>query len=732
MDAIDRQSPVRQSSRTDYRQPATYQRIQRPSGQEPLRFPTSPRDKVYLPQTCYCAESPERHYHAAPQRVYPPLATDAKTDRHIIEPPQSTAQEPEDDKPASQQSQTSHATTVNNITASNVLQTLSHLLHLDGSDGDDNNGAEAISPEIANDARWTETMTRLPLEIGHGYLPVWEPVPVPNKTEVMLEICPDHIQDIDGPPPGSRLHQSWIKEDAISNRIEMTQELSAADYDTISSTIRRTIPRDPFGAHYADNSTFLLPLTWRQELYNKLFRPISFTVENGRIPDLFVEAVIESKVLAIRNIESFLLRVWVELGVEPFPAMEDFKNDFLLLSNLLKEKIKVKDVPHLVRFDQVTLWTDEEIQGDDRRKSKIADQWIKSWQARWENKGDWGSKIAKSKTIRRNYVCGVFDVLFGLWPSPGRCMFHDGWLGDRPYIITNTEAPWKTALWVSAESTVPRCIQRGLNFWATPPPLPDTITYGEDTKSLSDEASVSLLYLDARFIVYRGPYQFKRTEHLRDHLTVTIHNNKKEILIYPHWKRYLMLRHQKALIEDAKLRTDEVSNLQLLTRSTKELKDRKSGKGGDIRYIAYELLHTYQLLFYRGVTERTPEHDGYLYRHCGFFGYASGLTSEEIALNLGLSDLSEVKEDIKAMFSSPDLRLPESRDFTLFRLRLEGLNRELMHWRPRNLWHVMRYSGYAEDSKNVWNSTITWFGIPFTVITLVVGILQATYAVLGH
>jgi hypothetical protein len=343
-----------------------------------------------------------------------------------------------------------------------------------------------------------------------------------------------------------------------------------------------------------------------------------------------------------------------------------------------------------------------------------------------------GNQIANSQSIRRHYVCGVFDVLFGLWQAPGRCMFHDGWLGGGA-IVTNTENPWRTALWATAEATVPRCIRNGLYFWEQAPPLPDTLSYGQTAEDLKVEASISLLYLDARFIEIRGPYRFKRTEHLNDHLTIVTYDNDKEILIYTDWKRFLMLRHQEVLFEDSEQPTDEISMLQLLSRSRREPRDRRNGRGGDIRYIAYELLHTYQLLFFRGVTEKTEGHQGYLYGHTSKWGLHYGKSSEKIAMNtLGLRDLLEVQDEIKAMFSTPGRRLPESADFNIFRLRLEGLNRELMHWRPRTFWHVFWYLGYSEDGKNALTAVVGVYALIITFTGFIFGIVQTVYTVLSY
>jgi hypothetical protein len=218
-----------------------------------------------------------------------------------------------------------------------------------------------MNPEMADDARWTETMTHLTLEMGKGYLPYEQPVPVPTSQEVMTDgKCRGYVEDKDGPPVGSRWHDCWKKESAISDKIKYATALYVADYETVSQSIRRILRTDPLGSHYPENAEFCLPLEWREKLYSDLFCPISVEVENGRIRDSFIEAVIESKVLVIRYIECFLLRVWVELRVEPFPGLKGFVEDFEFFSKILMTRIKYKQIPKSIRFDQITLWTNKD------------------------------------------------------------------------------------------------------------------------------------------------------------------------------------------------------------------------------------------------------------------------------------------------------------------------------------------------------------------------------------
>ena len=109
--------------------------------------------------------------------------------------------------------------------------------------------------------------------------------------------------------------------------------------------------------------------------------------------------------------------------------------------------------------------------------------------------------------------------------------------------------------------------------------------------------------MDALLIERRLPYTFQATDCLDKHLTI-LTGEKEKILIFTDWRRFLMLRHHRILVQDSRrdYPEDEVSRFQLLSRSTRSSLDRINGQGGDVRYIAYELLLTYSLLFYRNVS----------------------------------------------------------------------------------------------------------------------------------
>jgi len=235
--------------------------------------------------------------------------------------------------------------------------------------------------------------------------------------------------------------------------------------------------------------------------------------------DPLVTEIVQSKMMAIHSIENFIMRVWAELEVDTFPGFKHFIDHFPYFANVLKGKSRKPNI----RYDQVTLWSNHD---DFKRK----------WQYRWEHLGGWQDQIAKSPTIRRNYVCGVFDVLLGIWMAPGHCLFHDGWLGFTKEVTSNTTKTWGTSRWAFTEAVVPRCIQKQLYFWERLLPQPDT--QQDDLDHIKNVATESLLYLDVCYIQYRGPFEFVETLRLSEHLVIT---KDRKILIYTGWKRLLML-----------------------------------------------------------------------------------------------------------------------------------------------------------------------------------------------
>jgi len=331
-----------------------------------------------------------------------------------------------------------------------------------------------------------------------------------------------------------------------------------------------------------------------------------------------------------------------------------------------------------IRLDQVTWWSD----GGFRIR----------WNQRWSAANADDLALVLSPDIRRHYICGIFDALLGVWQARGRCPFHLGAMDKG---------------WVTMEAAVPRCINSGLYFWEKPclrdaHPEPST--------------SVSLQFLDALLIERRGPFRFAVTDRIEDHLTI---NENRQILICNNWRNLLMLRHHKVLVDDSKPMhaEDTISRFQLLSRSSRSPEERRKGEGVDVRFVAYELLHTYVLLFYRPSYRNAVWEDAHVLAVLG-----SAKSSPEIAELLPLGLTHWVKETIVRMYSGNEL--PESRDFLIFRQRLEDLQKSLAGWKATRFHHLV-YRGYGEaDPVALYGFYVALYFYPLVILGFLMSIIQ--------
>jgi hypothetical protein len=576
---------------------------------------------------------------------------------------------------------------------------------------------------IASDNDWIKQFTELPIELGGGYLPADTPI---RQNDHYCQWS----DDLQGPPKQSQLFEWWTRVDPAVKAIYESNEgwISTSDLDVFIRVhdCQRPIPD---GCKYVGTrGSFTLPLVDRQRIYQKLFHRIEF--EDGTMEG-FVDDIISSKVYEILRIENFLLMTLdvfrKSFGVEKFPPLTSFVKDLVEIVDSLitgdnrnPSKISRPAINKSFKLDQVTWWSEPGYFG-------FEEKWARRWSAL---DSDQFGLINSSKT-RRNYICGLFDAMFGIWPAPGQCMLHEGQAPDArksDYWI-HGECPEKDH-WVRAENAVPRCINSGLYFWEKQPPQPDV---GRETtrSNLKDGASISLEALDAFLIQSRVPFKFVKTSRLDQHLLITNGEDKKNVLIYTDWQRFLMLRHHRVLVDDSSSEypAEELSRFQLLSRSTRTAKDRLQGTGGDVRYIAYELLRTYALLFYRRISQ-----DGYFkgQAHSWFWWTGEGSSSKEIGENVGLwlePPLEGWKELIEVFTGLDREARPQSEDFKIFGKRLEALNQELCSWKPYTTWDLIWYRGWVEDEATYLPAIIGFFVIPVTFVSLALSISQVYYAI---
>ena len=596
----------------------------------------------------------------------------------------------------------------------------------------DNAGLVSLSG-VKYDTRWITQFTQLPLRPDQGYVRVLE-----SNADVILENNQDFdersaISDKSGPPANSRWCPWWKSGPVAQSYNRLTSHELDALLERHAKCHRSLMNREM-------QLSFILPLTERKKLYESLFAPILIATPiggNGKLPE-YIEDIIFSKLFTIFSIENFILtslKLFKEFGADQFPCLEYFMEDvYHVLERLLDVKFKMPNINEHVKLDQINWW----LGGKNSPFSQV-------WEWRWQ--GIRGYKTIVSPRIQRDYICAIFDVLFGLWPAPGHCFLHDSAASSdlkNPDEI-DVHAVWSKNHWARAQDVIPRCINTGLFFWENVPPEPDVGNLEVTKEDIEKGASVSLMDLDAFLIERRLPFKFQPTNRLDMHLTINV---DKEILIFPFWRRYLMLRHHKVLINDSnpEYPEDEITLFQLHSRSNRTAEERVRGIGGDIRYIAYELLQTYALLFFRDVSKRhrqSPQSQrwesrlkpGYYYGEAHVMGWRclrrDPKNQEAIISRLNL-EIKKGQDSFMALME--DLwegdYFPQSGDFRLFGKRLEALNRELNVWRPSTAWEMFQYRGWVEEESSYWNFVLAGIGaFVFALVSLILNGIQLHFAI---
>lgn len=425
--------------------------------------------------------------------------------------------------------------------------------------------------------------------------------------------------------------------------------------------------------------------------------------------------------------------------LDQFPPMEGFCNDVATAIEFLEKHVEVSDAPLEVYKKEALLLVEAQIQQQ-------------TWRERWERvQPNKKSAIYYLMTIR-HYYCALIDVLFGVWPAPGRCLFHQG-----------HSARLRT--YDRLRNTNPNCIYNELYFWQ-----------GTDAFNRS-RAPVPLDILDASYVETNGPFRFEKTDRLQEHLTVT---KDLKIRVFCDWNRFLMLHVHEVLrnmnppprtLEDTKKgpppKEQPSDRIKFVELSLGHYNKEYGFEPYRIRYFAQELLLTYLVLFYSHLRPADfrkpdavmvpaqgldgPEHGNSwktwarkrrnIHDHIESANLEStGATDQEIQvqyqidkprpsvkvakrLELDVGDLDELAD-----FSDGwgyDISAPTYSDqFTrLFRGRLEDLHETLLTWKPYHFWE-MKYKGYGDVRG------IEWYGFYASLIFGLISILVLYFAIL--
>lgn len=220
--------------------------------------------------------------------------------------------------------------------------------------------------------------------------------------------------------------------------------------------------------------------------------------------------------------------------------------------------------------------------------------------------------------------------------------------------------------------------------------------------------------LDASFIVSNGPFRFKRTRYLHEHLTL----RENEILIFTDLERLAAMRHHSVLRNESPL-----CMFDILTSEDRYAPPHTVNIRPSLSRLHYSVQASLFLLFFQHpVPNRT-------FRR-------AHRKSLKIAKDLGIhfNDVNDIKIISDSILGDHPTwesfldRTTEARLQDPFMIPLDKLYGTLTGWKPRRFWE-MRYPGYGNvDVVSLYGF---YFGIMVGVVAIIALMLTAAQTYTG-
>jgi hypothetical protein len=265
----------------------------------------------------------------------------------------------------------------------------------------------------------------------------------------------------------------------------------------------------------------------------------------------------------------------------------------------------------------------------------------------------------------QDYICGLCDALFGLWPASGPGSFH------------------KT-------DSATGCI------WT----LLRAFIHGH--RDSSAVPHIDYHRLDAAYIESRGPFRLKSATCIDDHLLIT---EKNEIMFYPDWKRWACLTSLSVLHH--KSNPSLFDALMCGRRRAWRPQPVSSKIRTSLAQLFGDLVTTGMLFFFQENIPLDPKkqpriRNSWLKRFHTFAAhYFPGHSSEKIAKRIGVpvsdNDLDVARAFLECCNNDWARLVNETtlfRTHSPFKDRVDKLHNELKTWTPKTVWE-MRYAGYG-------------------------------------
>jgi len=398
-------------------------------------------------------------------------------------------------------------------------------------------------------------------------------------------------------------------------------------------------------------------------------------------PEPLFGEIMEGKMEIIEQLERFIFHEYIRESPEniipantTYPKLQWFINDVhYLLVHLQSRFDNSKSADPLSAFDKEV---------------------IPLWKERWKGVRGW----VYTKSQWREYRNGLCDCLFGLWKEKGP---RDS---DELPMIAFPEL-----------SKVEQMLR--------------SVPFSRRPGGLEQIPNIKYQKLDAASIQRHGPYRFRLTRVLDDHLRIT---GDKTILIYTDFRTLGGLRHHKVLLCNRK----GITVFDALVTRTSRYADLQNAQNvrDAVRHLHHYVPISIMLLFFQDITSGSKR--AKIRAYLPQIPFITGDSSIRIARNALHLDVSRATQEKLRERSHCYLdkidgwegMIREDAAFRwnfAFKERFDDLVRELQQWEPETIWETMRYTGYGGRAIEVYGVYFTFiFGL-ITFLALVVSIVQA-------
>jgi hypothetical protein len=384
----------------------------------------------------------------------------------------------------------------------------------------------------------------------------------------------------------------------------------------------------------------------RTELFSEIYVPM-LTEYNQNTWEVLLHVTVNGRVRLVRQIERFALEsLLIGSGCiqdnSSLPKLQDFVGDAICLIHILKEP------------SEPSSSSPEEAHPFRQFNHQRYESWCKRWNSSSKLTEIWG-----------DYICALCDAIFGLWPAKGEGPFHD-------------------------KNSTSGCVGTLLRALFHERREPSEVPY------------LDYRCLDAYYIESRGPFRFKQTTCIDDHLLLTEQN---EILFYPDWEKWSSLMSHSVLHGGSHITAFDI--LMCTRRRGWKPQPLTFQIRVSLSQIFGDLATTGILCFFQKEINhvRLKEEQQMSWRRTGLVKLASlpspRRSSAKIGKRIGMSmekdEVLYARAFLECCSYDWGRLISESTLFRTvgpFKNRVDKLHDALITWKPKTVWE-MRYPGYG-------------------------------------